>query len=392
LKNGQRLKEKTNKAISNSKSSTAQNNDSTMIDEDIEYSSSSDDEIETLNSKMKKKNTKNKNSKPNNKKSNVVTASETQSGTAYVDQGYTRPRVLILCPFRSSAYAIVNEMIEVLGKERTKLINFDKFEQEYGVDSDDLNDESGKIARPEDWKSLFDESTNNCDDDFKCGIQVTPGMGEGQGALKGSLVRLYSDFFQSDIILASPLALRLSVEQHDNGTFDFLSSIEIVYLHQGDVLYMQNWDHVEYIMKNTNLIPTNNYDVDFSRIRPYFLEGYAKNHRQLVMSSAFNDPSLQSLWRQYACSISGNVRFKQNWNEGCLHHVTSQIQQIFHRVTCNDMFAHDDAKFNYFNDTVLTQLLRLQQSHTLIVTPSYLDYVRVRNKLIHAEVIRKIIL
>ena len=68
-------------------------------------------------------------------------------------------------------------------------------------------------------------------------------LGECRGAVK-----LYSDFLQSDIVVASPIALatKLSDEQkeEEGGPADFLSSIEIAIVDRADVLLMQNWAHV----------------------------------------------------------------------------------------------------------------------------------------------------
>ena len=68
-------------------------------------------------------------------------------------------------------------------------------------------------------------------------------VGECRGAVK-----LYSDFLQSDIVVASPIALatKLSDEQmeEEGGPADFLSSIEIAIVDRADVLLMQNWAHV----------------------------------------------------------------------------------------------------------------------------------------------------
>jgi len=129
------------------------------------------------------------------------------------------------------------------------------------------------------------------------GIQLNPGHGKGSGPAKGVYMRLFSDFFISDIILASPLGLRLAMgnapktgdKVKDNANKgknndlspDFLSSVEVVMLHQADVMYMQNWDHLDFIMKYTNKLPTAAHDTDFSRVRQYFLEGQAAKHRQL---------------------------------------------------------------------------------------------------------------
>ena len=60
-------------------------------------------------------------------------------------------------------------------------------------------------------------------------------------------VKLYSDFLQSDVVVASPIALatKLSEESDgEGGPADFLSSIEIAIVDRADVQLMQNWAHV----------------------------------------------------------------------------------------------------------------------------------------------------
>lgn len=60
-------------------------------------------------------------------------------------------------------------------------------------------------------------------------------------------VRLFADFFQSDIIVASPIALATKqgeAEKEGPGELDFLSSIEIVLADRCDMFLMQNWAHV----------------------------------------------------------------------------------------------------------------------------------------------------
>lgn len=150
------------------------------------------------------------------------------------------------------------------------------------------------------------------DDDFKLGIQINPGQGKGTGAGRGAYLRMYCDFFQSDIIIASPLGIRLLIEKNAPGgsgklNADFLSSLEIVFLHQSDVMYMQNWEHVEYVMQRTNKLAENDHGSDFSRIRPYFLEGCSAEHRQLIMTTQFNDPCIQASFRAHGQSVAGNL-------------------------------------------------------------------------------------
>jgi U3 small nucleolar RNA-associated protein 25 len=235
------------------------------------------------------------------------------------------------------------------------------------------------------------------------GIQLNPGHGKGSGPAKGVYMRLFSDFFISDIILASPLGLRLAMgkapktgDKHkDNANKgknndlspDFLSSVEVVLMHQADVMYMQNWDHVEFIMKYTNKLPTAAHDTDFSRVRQYFLEGHADKHRQLLVTSHFNQPDLQAFFRENARSIAGSIRLKKHWGKGQLSNVIGEVKQVFQLVPgVKDFESQEDARFKYFKDSVLAPLVRLEQNHTLIVTPSYFSYVRVRNELMKQDV------
>ena len=235
------------------------------------------------------------------------------------------------------------------------------------------------------------------------GIQLNPGHGKGSGPAKGVYMRLFSDFFISDIILASPLGLRLAMgnapktgdKVKDNANKgknndlspDFLSSVEVVMLHQADVMYMQNWDHLDFIMKYTNKLPTAAHDTDFSRVRQYFLEGQAAKHRQLLVTSHFNQPELQMFFREHAQSAAGSIRVKKHWGKGELVHVVDEVKQVFQLVPGVKSFdTQEDARFKYFKDSVLAPLLRLEQKHTLIVTPSYFSYVRVRNELMKQDV------
>lgn len=319
------------------------------------------------------------------KRAKVSTSVEVDVPVEFQDQGYTRPRVLILCPFRGTAFKLVMALKHFLGKNTT-ISQVEKFVEEYGSSEEDggCSEEEGVMnKKPQDWKHIFDQ---NVDDDFKLGLQVNPGQGKGSGAEKGAYIRLYSDFFLSDIIIASPLGLRLAVENGKSPqSFDFLSSLEIVIIHQTDVIFMQNFEHVQFILSKCNRLPEHDHDTDFSRIRPYFLSEKSSEHRQLVMTTHFNDPKIQSLMREFGKSCTGNVRVKKNWGEGCVSLVTSKVHQVFQVIKSVSFETDLDERFTFFKDKILSQILRLDQKHTLIVAPSYLDYIRIRNELLRQE-------
>merc|ERR1712085_184783 len=104
--------------------------------------------------------------------------------------GFTRVRVLIICPFRSVAHDIVQTILKLMPKR--KPLNLERFEQEFGDDGEPLTKNDSE--RPPDWIHLF---KGNNDDRFKIGVSV------GKKA-----VRLFAPFNKSDILIASPLGLR----------------------------------------------------------------------------------------------------------------------------------------------------------------------------------------
>jgi U3 small nucleolar RNA-associated protein 25 len=219
------------------------------------------------------------------------------------------------------------------------------------------------------------------------GIQLNPGHGKGSGPNKGVYMRLFSDFYISDIVLASPIGLKLVMESSSKVNQDFLSSIEQIILHQADVLAMQNWEHVEFILRHTNQLPKEHHDdTDYSRVRPYFLDGKGCEHRQLILSTHFNTPELQSFFRQNALSHAGQFRLKRNWDGEFISNVVVPVKQTFQLIpSILNAESEEDMRFQYFKQNVLAQVMRLKQERTLIYAPSYLQYVKIRNELIRQE-------
>lgn len=146
------------------------------------------------------------------------------------DQGFTRPKVLILLPFRNAALPWVETMSSL--SLATSVENAARFRQEFSLPDGAID----KLALP-DAASKYapDHIANfagNIDDSFRIGLKVTR-----------KTLKLYSEFYSSDILIGSPLGLRMSIEKENDS--DYLSSIEMVIVDQADVLTMQNWEHVQ---------------------------------------------------------------------------------------------------------------------------------------------------
>ncbi len=216
-------------------------------------------------------------------------------------------------------------------------------------------------------------------------------------------VKLCAEFYRSDIILASPIGLKLAIsgkdgdEDDDGGggddepDVDFLSSIDVCLVLRSDVLLMQNWDHVNTVLGSLNRQPRKVADVDFSRVRSYHLEGRGSSRRQLILVSQFACPRILSTFRRHAGSVGGSLRMRRavRLEDASVCDVAVRgggFRQVFQRVACSGgpPEAGPD-RLRYFSEQVLPKLTRSGQRHTLVYVPSYFDYVALRNLLLKRE-------
>ncbi|CAK8672709.1 U3 small nucleolar RNA-associated protein 25 homolog [Clavelina lepadiformis] len=289
----------------------------------------------------------------------------------YRDQGITRPKVLILVPFRDMAYSIINKMISLLERNKKTEVSFRKrFKQEFSYLPDDTleNSKQSLDKKPEDYQLLFAGNTDEC---FRIGI-----------ALLRNSVRLYSPFYSSDIIFASPLGLRTIIGEKGESHYehDFLSSIELFILDHADVFLMQNWEHILHITKHLHLRPKDSHGVDFSRVRHSALDGQSKHYCQFVVFSSIASPLIGSLLTRYCNNHCGLAMIKNVVNSGTICSIPKQIPQMFHRLDVSVSYSKiQNTRFEFFISNVLKQCKEKKMSRVLIYIPQYFDFVRVRN-------------
>ncbi|NWI18898.1 DIEXF factor, partial [Crypturellus soui] len=285
----------------------------------------------------------------------------------YRDQGLTRPKVLMVVPFRECALRIVHNLISLLEVKSDKKIdvsNKKRFKGEFGSDPEE---KPPNLKRPEDYEAVF---AGNIDDHFRIGVAI----------LQKSM-RLYAPFYSSDIIIASPLGMRtvIGAEGEKKRDFDFLSSIEILIIDQADIYLMQNWEHVLHLMKHMNLLPLDSHGVDFSRVRMLNLNNWSKYYRQTLLFSALQDPQINSIFNKHCFNYTGQVAVRNIPQIGSISHVVVQLPHVFRRLEAESLNSVIDTRFQFFIDKVLPEYRDAIMSHTLVYVPSYFDYVRLRN-------------
>lgn len=286
------------------------------------------------------------------------------------DQGFTRPKVLFILPTRNSCARMVNVIRDLCDPDQQE--NRKRFDDAY-VDKDSKFGDD----RPADFRDLFEGSD---DDMFRIGVKFTR-----------KTVKYFSQFYNSDMLFASPLGLRMAIgseedtdkkskKKNKKTDYDFLSSVEMVVVDQADALLMQNWEHVEYIFEHLNLQPRDAHDCDFGRVRGWYLEGWARHFRQTVVLSAFNTPELAELQRTHGGNWAGRVRLQPEY-PGTLQALGVKARQTFSRFQAPSADRDPDARFAYFTTAVVPSLVKRAKdaTGTLVFVPSYLDFVRVRN-------------
>jgi len=298
-------------------------------------------------------------------KNTVRQNQETNADLDLRDQGFTRPKILILLETRQMCAKYAADIVKLFAPEQQE--NKQRFTDSFHAPADDRED------MPDDFQELFE---GNNDNNFLTAIKFTR-----------KTLKFYSPFYTSDIIFASPLGLNRILENEDpkKRDHDFLSSIEMVIVDQADAMYMQDWANVETVFRHLNGMPQETHGTDFSRVKSWYLDGHAKHFRQTIVFSAYLSPSMNRLFNADMLNVVGKAKLIPDYPEGAIGAVANGVKQTFVRFQSSPSPATDpDARFKYFTTTILPSLVRLPKPADgarglLIFIPSYYDFLRLRN-------------
>lgn len=286
----------------------------------------------------------------------------------YRDQGLVRPKVLIIVPFRHSCLKIVELLISILiGEDKGgSVMNKNRFMEDFSGNELIMPKRNPK---PEDYESTFQ---GNTDDTFKIGIAITK-----------KTLKLYSEFYSSDIIISSLLGLRILIgaEGEADRDYDFLASIELLILDQAELFLMQNWDHMIHVLNHLHLQPKESHGTDFSRIRSWCAHGWTKYYRQTLIFSSIHVPEIYGIFNKKCYNYAGKVKIINPVSSGSICQVLVQIPQVFHRFNASSHSQALECRMEFFISKILPQYKDRIMNHTLIFIPSYFDFVKLRNYL-----------
>ncbi|CAD2109249.1 hypothetical protein YYG_02543 [Plasmodium vinckei petteri] len=329
------------------------------------------------------------------------------------DESFSKPKILILCAFRYICKEYVDLLINMLSLIEVK--NKNRFINEYDITPEEkknLKDMYIKKKQSFDYINLY---RGNSDDCFRLGIKLFENEKK---------IQLYSPFYDSDILICSPLGLEIIIKEYKenedktnniyneddnysddyeiNGTensakktnkkkkkvntnnnkkkklyeYDFLSSIEVLVIDQIDIILMQNILTLKNVLNFINKPLLKWRNANINRIAKYAIDGYIKNYRQTIITSSIIDTNFISL-----IQLSNNYRsflklFIKNDDDTILLSIRNmfKINQYFKKIECDDILKIEECIIDFFSTNVIEILTNIKQ--LIICIPTYIEYIR----------------
>jgi len=282
----------------------------------------------------------------------------------YRDQGFVRPKVLFIVPFRQSCLKIVETLISILiGKDKDgAVINKLRFMENFGGNSLLMS-----RSKPKDYKLTFQ---GNIDENFIIGMAIT------KKALK-----LYTRFYSSDIIIASPLGLKMAINNNDKPTkdYDFLSSIELLIMDQADIFLMQNYFLLIDVLSYLHRPPKASHkDINYPRLRSWCLDYRNKYYRQSLIFASIHSAEIRTVMDKECFNYAGRVDLVESICPGSCLLVVLKVPQVFYKFESSSPAHGADVRLTFFMKEILPRYKDPIMNHTLIYVPCYYDFLSLR--------------
>lgn len=311
------------------------------------------------------------------------------------DQGFTRPRTLVVLPTRHHAYIVCNIIKRLLkgmhssshGNSGYQIENQKKFIEDFSPQEGDRIEQQLK-------EDSFIHA-GNTDDCFRLGIKITR-----------KTMKLFVDFYEADIIICSPLGMKFIIDgqvEHvfngarkkkkkisKKGDSDFLSSLDLVIVDGLDHIMMQNLEHLQHLLLSCNGIPVKPHaSTDYSRILPLYLDGKGAQQRQNVVFSSLLTAEMNTFLRgSLSLNVAGFIRVeKEAPFDGVMRDVfikkSLTASPQFHLIKgCSSVKESVYERRKYFIDNFYDQLSSSNaKTGTLIFMSSYFDFVQLKEVL-----------
>lgn len=158
----------------------------------------------------------------------------------------------------------------------------------------------------------------------------------------------------------------------------------------------------QFIFSKLNVLPSDAHGCDFSRVKPWYLDGQAQFLRQTVLLSSYETPEMRSLFNKTLVNVQGKVRTEGGY-DGELNKVRRGVRQVslissllqlffsadvsvagsnqtFTRFESSSPLAEPDVRFTQFTEKIMPTVLKsaVMKERTMVVVPSYFDFVRVQ--------------
>lgn len=254
--------------------------------------------------------------------------------------GFVKPRVLLIVTFKKEAHDLLMQLISTSNTKMKDSLQ-EKFDEE------------------------FNSEETAFDDKFVIGV-----------FLKEEKIHLTTNLNFAEIIITTTAWISTNMENHS-----LLSSIEVLYLHKINDIYMQNQENLTVCFEKMNKMPEHKYCTeDFGTIREVFIQNIGCFHRQNISYGDFATVQLTSFMNRHFSNKNGSVKFRQFFPKFFNEINFPKPRFIFRKVEVISLKDEFEEKLNFFKSQVWDKERENEKlTQSLIIVNDYLHYKELKS-------------